>query len=282
MKKYVLAMAAWLLTGLSMAQTDTVRNDKPDTLRIGSMTIIRKRGNDNDSAWKRFQVWDRKHHRKRKVETSYLIMDFGFSNFNDQTAYASADAQNYARATRPGEPAFAESDFNLRNAKSTNFSLWFFMQRLHLIKRVVNLKYGLGIETNNYRFQNRISFKDQPQPYVFRDSITFSKNKLALDYLTVPFMVNINTGPRKDNPLAFSFGVSAGYLYSSRNKQISGERGKQKNRGNYDVEKFKLSYIGEVGMGPVKLYGSYSPKSVFERGLDMRPFNLGIRIGGWD
>lgn len=282
MKKYVLAMVAWLLAGLVMAQTDTTGNGKPDTLKIGSMTIIRKRGNDNDSAWKRFQVWDRKHHRKRKVETSYLILDFGFSNFNDQTNYASTDTKNYARAIKQGEAAFTESDFNLRNAKSTNFSLWFFMQRLHLIQRVVNLKYGLGIETNNYRFQNDISFKDKPVPYVFRDSIAFSKNKLALDYLTVPFMVNINTNPGKENPLAFSFGVSAGYLYGSRNKQKSNERGKQKNRGNYDIEKFKISYIGEVGLGPVKLYGSYSPKTVFERGLDMRPFNLGIRIGGWD
>ncbi len=282
MKKYVLAAAACLLACFTMAQTDTSRNGKPDTLRIGNMTIIRRQGNDNDSAWKRFQVWDRKHHRQRKVETSYLIMDFGFSNFTDQTNYTSAATKNYARTTRPNEPAFAESDFNLRNAKSTNFSLWFFMQRLHLIQRVLNLKYGLGLETNNYRFQNRISFKDQPQPYVFRDSISFSKNKLALDYLTVPFMVNINTGPKKENPLAFSFGISAGYLYSSRNKQKSDERGKQKNRGNYDIEKFKISYIGEVGLGPVKLYGSYSPKTVFERGLDLRPFNLGVRVGGWD
>lgn len=275
-------MVAWLLTGMAIAQNDTTSNSKTDTLRIGNMTIIRKKGNDSDSAWKRFQMWDRKHHRKRKVETSYLIMDIGFSNFNDQTNYASTDAKNYARATRPNETALGESDFNLRNGKSINFSLWFFMQRLHLIKRAVNLKYGLGIETNNYRFQNRISFKDEPQPYVFRDSIAFSKNKLALDYLTVPLMVNINTDPSKDNPISFSFGVSAGYLYSSRNKQKSDERGKQKNRGNYDIEKFKISYIGEAGLGPVKLFGSYSPKSVFERGLDMRPFNLGVRIGGWD
>jgi hypothetical protein len=288
MKKYVLAMAAWLLVGLAIAQTDTTGREKPDTLRIGNMTIIRKRGNDNDSAWKKFQVWDRKHNRKRKVETSYLIMDFGFSNFIDKTNYASAEARNYAQATRPGEAAFGESDFNLKNGKSTNFSLWFFMQRLHLIKRVVNLKYGLGIETNNYRFENNISFKkgggfNGPSgPYVFRDSISFSKNKLALDYVTVPFMVNINTDPSKENPLAFSFGVSAGYLYASRNKQKSDERGKQKNRGNYDAEKFKLSFIGEVGLGPVKLYGTYAPRSVFERGLDLRPFNLGIRIGGWD
>jgi hypothetical protein len=280
MKTFLLA-AASLTASLSYGQTDTATN-VTDTLRVGSMTIIRKKGNDRDSAWRHFSQWDRKYHKRRSTETSYLILDLGFSNFSDQTNYGSAETQAYARATRTGEKGFAENDFNLRNGKSVNFSLWFVMQRRNLIKRVVNLKYGLGIECNNYRFQNNISFRDQPQPYVFRDSIAFSKNKLALDYITVPLMLNFILNPKDDSPISLSAGVSAGYLYSSRNKQISDQRGKQKNRGNYDIEKFKFSYIAEAGLGPVKLFGSYSPKSVFERGLDMRPFNIGFRIGGWD
>ncbi len=72
-----------------------------------------------------------------------------------------------------------------------------------------------------------------------------------------------------------------GYLYNSRNKQISGERGKQKNRGDYDLEKWKFSYIGELGLGPVRLYGSYTPKSIFENELNMMPYNFGIRLSNW-
>jgi hypothetical protein len=47
------------------------------------------------------------------------------------------------------------------------------------------------------------------------------------------------------------------------------------------MERFKISYIGEVGLGPVRLYGSYSPKSIFERSLNIKPFNIGIRFSNW-
>ena len=278
MKTFLLASVALFLSGAAFSQTDTTTG-KPDTIKVGGMVIIRKKGNNSDSAWQRFNQWNKKYVRNRNVENSYLIVDLGFSNFNDQTAYGSAATNTYAVA-RPGQPAFSKSDFNLRNGKSINFNLWFFMQKRNLVKRTLNLKYGIGIETNNYRFQNNISFKDQPQPYVFRDSISFSKNKLALDYLTVPVMLNLVLNKKSDNPFVLSAGASIGYLYSSRNKQKSDERGKLKNHGNYDIEKFKLSYVAEIGLGLVKLYGSYSPKSVFERGLDLRPFNFGIRVGG--
>ena len=164
------------------------------------------------------------------------------------------------------------------------------MQTYSVIRNNINLKYGLGLELNNYRFRSPISFKENGTlpytagqqtnaPFVFRDSISFSKNKLAADYVTVPLMLNLATSknPGKAN-ISASFGVSAGYLYSQRNKQISDARGKRKNKGEYDLERFKISYIGELGLGPVKLYGSYSPKTIFERSLDVKPFNIGIRF----
>lgn len=270
-----------------MAQTDSTNTkEKADTIRIGGMVIIKKKGSNTDvvvtDPKKKNVEWNWRRNRDRNVETYYMVMDFGLSNFSDKTNYASADARAYAKTIRPGEAAFTASDFNLNNIKSTNFNLWFFIQKRNVINHVLNIKYGLGIETNNYRWENNISFKKGTLPYVFRDSVSFTKNKLALDYITVPFMININTAPGKNNPISFSFGVSAGYLYSSRNKQISAERGKLKNRGDFDARPWKISYIGELGLGPLKLYGSYAPKSMFERGLDMRPYNIGLRLGGWD
>ena len=166
------------------------------------------------------------------------------------------------------------------------------MQRINLIKKNVNLKYGLGVELNNYRYKTStlsLSYKEGGQipytggqtnkPFIFRDSISFSKNKLAADYLTVPVMLNFSTTPRHNKPtFGFSAGVSFGYLYSQRNKQKSDERGKLKNKGDYDLEKFKLSYVAELTLGPVKFYGSYSPKSMYEHSLDMRPYNFGLRF----
>ena len=95
-------------------------------------------------------------------------------------------------------------------------------------------------------------------------------------------MLNFASNPSNNNKgLSLSLGVSAGYLYSQRNKQKSSERGKDKNKGDYDLEKFKFSYVAELGLGPVRLYGSYSPKSMYQRSMDIRPYTIGFRLSNW-
>jgi len=168
-----------------------------------------------------------------------------------------------------------------------------FMQKVNLIKHYVNLKYGLGVELNNYRYKSAINYNEgglvpytantqTNAPFIFRDSISFSKNKLAADYATIPVMLNFRSNPNGHKKgVSLSLGVSGGYLYSQRNKQKSNERGKLKNKGDYNLERFKFSYVAELGVGPVMLYGSYSPRSMYEKSLDIRPYNVGFRFSYW-
>jgi hypothetical protein len=94
-------------------------------------------------------------------------------------------------------------------------------------------------------------------------------------------MVNVNFTPKREKGFGFSGGVSLGYLYSSRNKTKTSDEGKEKSKGDFDIEKWKFAYIAELSLGPVRLYGSYSPKSMFERGLDIKPYNFGFRFSNW-
>jgi hypothetical protein len=211
-----------------------------------------------------------------------MNFDFGFSNYIDNTNYSSPEAMDYARAIRPNEEAYTESDLRLKTGKSTNFNLWIVKQRYGITRdNKFNVKWGLMLETNNYRYEVDNSYNDQSKPFMFRDSVSFSKNKLAMDYLTVPLMIGFNTKPFKEDGFAISAGVSIGYLYSSRSKQVSDERGKQKNKGNFDFEPWKFQYVAEIGLSAVKLYGSYSPNSMYSRGLDIAPYNVGLRFGEW-
>ena len=92
-------------------------------------------------------------------------------------------------------------------------------------------------------------------------------------------MININTNPGgRWGGLHISFGVSGGYLYSARQKQESNERGKQKQRTDFNLNKWKVAYIAELGLGPVNLYGSYSMTPLHKFGLDQYPYNIGIRF----
>lgn len=296
MKRLTILLAVILYCTYATAQTDTtiveVKTDtstarKGDTLRIGNIVIIKKGGKQAQKGKDSLVVLSKK--KNSRVTTNWGIVDLGFANYSDKTNYVAARADGFLQ-DRPGFPALGKDDFKLRAGKSINVNIWFFMQQLNVVKRNVSLKYGLGLELNNYRFKSTVSFRENgllpysnnvqtTKPFIFRDSIAFSKNKLALDYLTVPLMLNFatnNWGDRRGFNIAF--GVSGGYLYSQRNKQRSDARGKQKNKGDYDFEKFKLSYIGEIGFGPVKLYASYSPKSIYEHSMDVRPYNFGFRF----
>ena len=263
------------------AQVDTTGKEKADTIKVGGMIIIKRPGEKREiKREKDVSIPDRKSSKNSNVSTNWWIIDLGFNNVRDNTVYGSAAANSYL----VGVPSFTEDELKLRAGKSVNVNVWIFMQKLNIIKHVVNLKYGLGVELFNFRYKknNNISYKEANPPYIFRDTVQFSKNKLAADYVTIPLMLNFNTTPRSGNKgLSFSAGVSAGYLYSNRNKQESNERGKEKEKGDIGLNRFKLAYVGELGLGPIRLYGTYAITNLYDRGLDQQPYAVGIRFSNW-
>jgi hypothetical protein len=274
MRKFYVLVAGLCMAAGAMAQTDTTST--PDTIRVGNLIIIKK-GNGKYEHNSDIRI-TRRRNKNENVSTNWWIMDFGFANYTDKTNYAGAAAQQFS-------PGSTEERFKLRRGKSVNVNLWFFMQRLNVIKHVVNLKYGLGLELNNYRYDNDESVFYQKKPLIIVENkaLHFTKNKLAADYITVPLMLNFNFTPKNEHRKSFgiSGGISAGYLYSSRQKYITSENGKQKTKGELGLEPFKISYVGELQLGPVKLYGSVATKSMFEKGLDQTPYNFGIRLSNW-
>ncbi len=290
MKSVIYTVAALMLAVSGFAQLDTSKPNEPDTIKVGNFVIIKKNKSSNThdtSNQSNTHVLvdigsggeGSYHHRHKSiVSTNWLIFDLGFANWRDKTVYGSPEADAYLHASACSH--FTSSDLDLKNAKSSNVNIWLFMQKLNITNHVLSLKYGLGLEMYNYRYETNITYHKNPA-YIFMDTINFSKNKLAADYITIPFMINISPFTHKRQGLSFSFGVSAGYLYNSRNKQVSDERGKQKIRGDFDLEPWRLAYIGEIGLGPVRVYGSYSFNTLHERGLKQYPYAVGVRFSNW-
>lgn len=266
---------------------------KKDTSEI-TVKVITGKNEDSVLVTKSGQAWV-KASGKRNVATSWFGIDLGFANFIDHTNYTGAAAQAYA-------PGAAANWFDLRLGKSVNVSLWILTQKINLVNHTLNLKYALGLELNNYRFKNSVRFNPHPATapdpaVVYMDNEpnrNYSKNKLAADYITVPLMLNV-AFPSKNRKIAevgnktvrikasrefgFSFGVSAGYLYASRNKTITSDGGKQKAKDDFELNPWKLSYVGELNLGYLSLYGSYAMKSMFKHGLDITPYTVGLRLG---
>jgi hypothetical protein len=284
MKRLITLIAILAITKAGFAQTDTT-SQTPDTVKVGNFVIIKK-DKDGEKVDRNYsETWRNGIHiglgkntrTRSRVSTNYFIFDLGFANYRDETTYPNTNPYLHLNA---GDPAFTKDDFELRSGKSSNFNLWFFMQKLNVTKNVVNLKYGLGLEMYNFRYKKSISYSKDPE-YVFRDKVTFEKNKLFASYLTVPLMINIDATPTKKRGFSFSGGVSAGYLVGSRSKQVGGGRGKEKVKGDLGLEKFRLAYIGELGLGPVRLYGSYSVNPLHEEGLKQYPYAVGLRLSNW-
>lgn len=269
-----------ILAGISMGFTGLAQNEpkkKSDTIRVGNMTIINEPGkqkeHDNDDDDRDRDNNDHKENKKRKrrITTNWAILDLGFTNYRDQTDYASAGVMAFA-------PGLGKNDFKLRSGKSSNVNIWIVMQRLSLVDRVINLKYGIGLELNNYRYREPLKYNTGPTQVIKDLSKEYKKNKLAADYVTVPAMINFNFTPHRKNGFGFSAGVSAGYLYNSRQKTITVEDGKQKEHDQFDLRPWKISYIGEVSLGIITFYGSMANQSIFEKGLDQTPYSFGIRF----
>jgi hypothetical protein len=275
-----------IITGFAQADTTGKQNPSPkdDTIRIGNMVIIRKAGSKEREIVhdREYKMRNRRAEKPANISTNWWIFDIGFSSYTDKTVYSSAAAQAYA-------PGSNSTWFDLKDGKSRNVNVWFFMQKLNVAKHVMNLKYGLGLELNNYRYKQHIRYNANPAavvnpPRVILDATanrSYDKDKLAADYLTVPMMLNFNFTPHRKKGFGFSAGISAGYLYSARNKTITSDEGKKKAKDDFELEKWKLSYVAELSLGPVRFYGSYAFKNMYERGLDMKPYNFGFRFSNW-
>jgi hypothetical protein len=268
-----------IITGFSQADTTGKQNIPPadDTIRIGGMIIIRKSGNKDTGIVKEnkeYKMRNRRGDKPSNLSTNWWIMDLGFSNYTDNSNYPGAVSSGFVSSS------IGKDQLKLRSGKSRNVNIWFFMQKLNMVKHVVNLKYGLGLELNNYSFENdKIVFAKNPTN-ISQGTTEFKKVKLAADYLTVPIMLNFNFTPNRKNGFGISGGISGGYLYSARYKTKEGGDVK-KVKSDFDLERFKLSYVAELALGPIKLYGSFAMKNMWEKGLDMTPYNFGFRFSNW-
>jgi hypothetical protein len=279
MKRILMLCAGLCALVTGFAQDDSTAKKNPDTLRIGGMVIIREPGNDRDhdsreDRWEKFK--NHKPGKRSPVTTNWIVVDFGFSNYADDTKYGTAPVNAIANGS-------TKDWFKLRTISSVNFDLWFFMQRISLIKRAVNFKYGLGIEFNNYRLNDKTVHVDKNPLMVYQDPAydDLKKNKLAADYITMPFMLNVNFTPNKRRPVGFSGGVSVGYLLSARQKVKEDGGEKHKTKG-LDFDEWKIAYVGEVSLGIIHLYGSYAMESLFtNNNLNMTPYTVGLRFSNW-
>ncbi len=176
-------------------------------------------------------------------------------------------------------------EISISSANSVHLQWDIVTQAMNLYRGNVRLIYGIGIEYNNYRFQNNITLNaDSAMLRVVEDGIDYDKNKLATQHLNVPLLLNFKLSPKgtKDD-VYISAGANFGYLIGSHQKQVWKDNGKNKSKtkDDYNLEQFRIGYEVQFGYKNIVLYGKYFPNSMFKtnQGPDLRTVSAGILIG---
>ncbi len=215
-----------------------------------------------------------------KFKTTFMMFDFGVNLLNDNTNYTDPSVVNYLNV-----PAGMRNEnlFDLRNGKSININFYPLMVKFLAVKTKNQRLYvstGIGFQVYNFRYENNISYKKNPNSIIL-DSVSFNKNKLAVNYLNMPLMLTSKTRLHKGTWLIYGAGITGGYRLSSWNKQKSNERGKIKTKGSFDLSDFNSCLTAEFGIeGILRVYASYQLTNMYENGIDQRPISFGLRFGG--
>jgi hypothetical protein len=177
--------------------------------------------------------------------------------------------------------------FALNYGKSLFTNLNFWEVKGKVIGENLMLSTGMGLEINNYRFENNTRLvKNSPGNPAVIDSIDYTKSKLTLAYLNVPLYITFATNPLSNGKrLSISPGITGGWRVISYNKLMTkGDGGKQKAHlhDDFNMQPFRVNASLRIAYGNFVLFGNYSLNGLFNKnkGPDIMPFSVGIRIIG--
>jgi hypothetical protein len=240
--------------------------------------------------------------KKHKKLHTGMHFDFGINNFIDNSKYSSLQPLT-AGGQRPTNQSVVQdsilrpvnqNDLQLRNGKSINFNFWPVWLKQDVAKHNVQIETGLGFQFFNYRFSTNVrhsdavpvntttlnpgtasivgpGFEDVSDPARLQGK---EKNKLGVSYVSVPLMLRFNSNKKKGHRYFVGAGVIGSYKLKSWTKFYG-----DKESGNYGINNWMTQLSAELGItGVIKLYGTYALQSMYENGLDRRPFAIGIRL----
>jgi hypothetical protein len=304
----MLALAAISATVLSVAQTDstqvkesqiqeiiipeeTIIEGKNMRLILKEKQVIGKNGDGKDTVTKHSFKIVTKDRKERNAYQDELIDELLVTEGVDfiETSWSNFHLGLNNLLNRDGklepEPGSKYGEMKISPANSINFQWDIVTQAMNIYQGKVRLVYGVGIDYNNYRFQENITLNtDSMRLMVTEDGINYDKNKLVTQHLNVPVMLNFKLSPKgTEDDVYISAGANFGYLIGSHQKQVWDDNGKKKSkvRDDYSLEQFRVGYEVQFGYKNIVLFGKYFSNSMFKanQGPELRTVSAGILIG---
>jgi hypothetical protein len=248
-------------------------------IRIGSYDIFVAGGQKDldQSVWE--TVADTILKRPEYSKSHWMGIDLGF-NYLASGSGLSSDLPN------------GYEYLELNSGKSVNVNVNIFAHDFKLYRRYVMFTTGIGLTLNNYRFDSDMTLRrSRPLNAGYDlnskgDTITYEKNKLAVNYVTVPLLLQFNTHEYNKKSIHFAVGALASYKYNSHLKLVykeDGDKEKSKRQGEFNIQPFRADLTARVGYRNWTLYASYAMTELFRngRGPEVHPVQFGVSFLGW-
>jgi len=279
MKTILITFAALLTFNLS-AQTE-VEGEKTseDTTRFkfgGTEFIIIKKsdgesdtirvedGDENDSSW------EMKKDKKYDSFGHWSGLEFGMNTMLNSA----------------GGTSFNQKFLEIDPSQSWNFALNFAELDIPFKTPHVGLVSGLGFEHSRYGFKDSyiLNSKTDSTWAVLDTTQAYLKNQLRTWSFNIPILLEFNTSKYKDNNVYFDLGLIGGVHFGTktfRKYEINGGVQKDKFKGKYNVNPFKVMATARVGYKKVGLFVNYNLLPLFTPGSTQTayPLTFGVRIG---
>ncbi len=170
-------------------------------------------------------------------------------------------------------------------AKSQVWNLNFLEHKFNFGQPFVGLTTGLGFSFTSVAFRDSYLLQSTPDSvYAVRDSVnSYSKNKLKATYLTAPLMLEFNTSRDESRSVYLAAGVVGGVRIASKVKRqgdLDGKEFKEKLKGPYNLNPFKVDAAVRLGYGDWGIFANYSLLPLFDKGktIEIYPLTFGLSV----
>jgi len=258
-----------------------------DTLKMGSFFVI-KSDEKKLSSWndlikegslKNFKIVKKQKPVEvdKQIQTNWFAFDIGLANYIDETKY---DKNKTLYQPAIGLP-MSKLKMQLNNSKSTNLNLWIFQQKFKFKYPGTYLKYSIGMEMFNFRYEHPINYRKDEAMTIFLGDSTYDKNKLLTTYISAPIQFGYDYKLKNNKTIGVSGGVIMGYLYKSINKQINSSLGKEKYKSDFSLRDMRMAGIFEIKIDKLKFFGTASLQNMLDKmptNQSLYPYSFGLRF----
>jgi hypothetical protein len=178
----------------------------------------------------------------------------------------------------------------LKMPNSLTVNLNLLEANLPIIRHYVGLVTGLGIEFNNYKFEQSNFIRSDSTGIIAIPAapISFEKSKLACSYLKIPFILEFQTNSdSKKNSFHIAGGANFGLRLRSHTKykyEDAGKSVKEKEWDRFYLNPYRAAAIVKFGWGPLNFFAEYNLLTMFDKGKgpELYPVSFGIALANWD